>query len=43
MHHRSSITGTGFQIATNAIDEGIRASKMAAEAGADWLDLGAEK
>ena len=29
----------GFQIATNAIDEGIRASQMAAEAGADWLDL----
>lgn len=29
----------GVQIATNAIDEGLRAGKAVAEAGADFLDL----
>ena len=29
----------GVQIATNVIDEGVRAGVMAAEAGADFLDL----
>jgi len=29
----------GFQIATNNIGEGVGAGKMAAEAGAAWLDL----
>jgi tRNA-dihydrouridine synthase 3 len=29
----------GVQIATNVIDEGVKAGKMAAEAGADWVDL----
>ena len=29
----------GLQIATNVIDEGIKAGMMAAEAGADWVDL----
>mmetsp|Transcript_13824 Transcript_13824/g.20697 ORF Transcript_13824/g.20697 Transcript_13824/m.20697 type:complete len:462 (+) Transcript_13824:44-1429(+) len=29
----------GAQIATNAIDEGIAATKIAAEAGVDWIDL----
>lgn len=29
----------GFQIATNNIGEGVSAGKMAAEAGAAWLDL----
>ncbi|KAL4424986.1 hypothetical protein ABPG77_002871 [Micractinium sp. CCAP 211/92] len=29
----------GVQIATNVIDEGVRAGEMAAEAGADFLDL----
>jgi tRNA-dihydrouridine synthase len=29
----------GVQIATNAIDEGVRAGLKAADAGADWLDL----
>ena len=29
----------GVQIATNTIDEGVAAAHLAAEAGADWLDL----
>lgn len=29
----------GVQIATNVIDEGVKAGIMAAEAGADWIDL----
>lgn len=29
----------GVQIATNAIDEGLRAGRAVAETGADWLDL----
>ncbi len=29
----------GVQIATNVIDEGIKAGLMAAESGADWVDL----
>jgi len=29
----------GVQIATNVIDEGVKAGLMAAEAGADWVDL----
>lgn len=29
----------GVQIATNVIDEGVKAGLMAADAGADWLDL----
>lgn len=30
---------TGVQIATKQIDEGVKAAQMAAEAGADWVDL----
>ena len=30
---------SGVQIATKQIDEGIAAGRMAAEAGATWLDL----
>lgn len=33
----------GVQIATNVIDEGVRAGEMAAEAGADFLDLNVGK
>ena len=29
----------GVQIATKQIDEGVKAAHMAAEAGADWVDL----
>lgn len=29
----------GVQIATNVIDEGVAAGRMAADAGADWVDL----
>ena len=29
----------GVQIATNVIDEGVKAGTMAADAGADWVDL----
>jgi tRNA-dihydrouridine synthase 3 len=29
----------GVQIATNVIDEGVKAGLMAADAGADWVDL----
>jgi hypothetical protein len=29
----------GLQIATNSISEGITAAQMAADAGADWIDL----
>lgn len=29
----------GVQIATNIIDEGVAAGRLAAEAGADWVDL----
>jgi hypothetical protein len=29
----------GVQIATNAIHEGVAAAKLAAEAGASWIDL----
>ena len=29
----------GVQIATKQIDEGVKAAQMAAEAGADWVDL----
>ena len=29
----------GIQIATNAIHEGLAAAKLAAEAGASWIDL----
>lgn len=30
---------SGLQIATNSIDDGVAASRLAAKAGADWLDL----
>ena len=29
----------GVQIATNIIDEGVKAGNLAADAGATWLDL----
>lgn len=29
----------GVQIATNEVEEGIGAAKLAADAGADWVDL----
>lgn len=29
----------GFQMATNVIDEGIGAAKLAYESGASWVDL----
>lgn len=37
------VPATGVQVATNVIDEGVRAGEMAAEAGADFLDLNVGK
>ena len=39
MSHRGAQCLAGVQIATNAIDEALKAATMAEEAGASWIDL----